>query len=276
MLRTKDKKLKSVAATSGVSAMLGITEPAMFGVNLKLKYPFYGAMLGAALGGGYVTLMNVLNTAPGAAGIVGFVCVPPSSMVHFLIGAAISILGGFGFTYLMSNMKRFNPELEDEAEEVPVSVPSGFACKPGMVYAPVAGTVIPSEEIPDETFAAGVLGRGVGIQPADGFVVAPFDGEISSVTDTHHAVGVTSPDGMELLIHVGVDTVSMNGDGFTCFVQEGQKVKAGDRLITFDRTKIAAAGHPDVVVVLVTNSDDYDSLTIQPGVCKALDKVIQV
>lgn len=252
----------------------------MFGVNLKLKYPFYGAMLGAALGGGYVTLMNVLNTAPGAAGIVGFVCVPPSSMIHFLIGVALAIAGGFGFTYLMSNMKRFNPELaietEDEAEAAPVSVPSGFSCKPGEVYAPVAGTAIPSEEIPDATFAAGVLGRGVGIQPSEGIVVAPFDGEISSVTDTHHAVGVTSPDGMELLIHVGVDTVSMSGDGFTCFVQERQKVKAGEKLIAFDRAKIAAAGHPDVVVVLVTNSDDYDALTICPGACKALDKVIQV
>ena len=94
MLRTKDKKLKSVAATSGVSAMLGITEPAMFGVNLKLKYPFYGAMIGAALGGGYVTLTNVLNTAPGTAGIVGFVCVPAASMLNFLIGTAISIAAG--------------------------------------------------------------------------------------------------------------------------------------------------------------------------------------
>lgn len=116
----------------------------------------------------------------------------------------------------------------------------------------------------------------MGINPAGGIVVAPFDGEISSVTDTRHAVGVTSPDGMELLIHVGVDTVAMQGDGFECFVQEGQQVKAGDRLIAFDRDKIAAAGHPDIVVVLVTNSDDYESLTIQPGPCKALDKVIQV
>ena len=136
--------------------------------------------------------------------------------------------------------------------------------------------VIPSEEIPDETFAAGVLGQGVGIQPENGVVVAPFDGEISSVTDTRHAVGISSPDGMELLIHVGIDTVAMNGDGFECFVQEGQQVKAGDKLIAFDREKIAAAGHPDVVVILVTNSDDYENLTIQTGACNVLDKVIQV
>ena len=136
--------------------------------------------------------------------------------------------------------------------------------------------VIPSEEIPDETFAAGILGQGVGIRPENGVVVAPFDGEISSVTDTRHAVGISSPDGMELLIHVGIDTVAMNGDGFECFVQEGQQVKAGDKLIAFDREKITAAGHPDVVVVLVTNSDDYENLTIQTGACNVLDKVIQV
>ena len=118
--------------------------------------------------------------------------------------------------------------------------------------------------------------RGVGIQPENGVVVAPFDGEISSVTDTRHAVGISSPDGMDLLIHVGIDTVAMNGDGFECFVQEGQQVKAGDKLIAFDREKIAAAGHPDVVVILVTNSDDYENLTIQTGACNVLDKVIQV
>ena len=116
----------------------------------------------------------------------------------------------------------------------------------------------------------------MGIRPDQGVVYAPFDGEISSVTETHHAVGVTSPDGMELLIHVGVDTVAMKGEGFQCFVQEGQRVKAGEKLIAFDRDKIAAAGHSSVVAVLVTNSDDYESLTIQPGPCKALDQVIQV
>lgn len=277
MLTTRDKKTKSVAATSGVSAMLGITEPAMFGVNLKLKYPFYGAMLGSALGGGYVTLMNVLNAAPGSAGIVGFVCVESSSMLHFLIGVAIAGVSGFGFTYAMSRSARFNKELETaSAVETAEDFTPSVECRPGEVYAPVSGKAIPSEEIPDATFAAGVLGRGIGIEPSEGVIVAPFDGEISSVTDTKHAVGIASLDGMELLIHVGVDTVSMNGDGFTCLVQEGQTVRAGERLITFDRAKIAAAGHPDVVVVLVTNSDDYEGLTIQPGSCAALDPVIRV
>lgn len=274
MMTVKDKKTKSVAATSGVSALLGITEPAMFGVNLKLRYPFYGAMLGSALGGGYVTFTNVLNAAPGSAGLVGFVCVQSESMLNFLIGVAIAGVSGFGFTYVMSKSRRFNKELETVAPTV--SGMEKITCQPGTVYAPVSGSAIPSEEIPDETFAAGVLGRGVGIHPTEGFVVAPFNGEISSVTDTKHAVGIQSPDGIELLIHVGVDTVAMQGNGFQCFVQEGQQVRAGDKLIAFDRQKIKQAGHPDCVAVLVTNSDDYDNLIIKTGSCQRLDEIIKV
>ncbi len=111
---------------------------------------------------------------------------------------------------------------------------------------------------------------------AEGVIAAPFDGEITTVAETKHAVGLSSPDGMEVLIHVGVDTVAMNGDGFTALVEEGQKVRAGEPLLTFDRDKIAAAGHPDVVVLLVTNSDDYEGLTIQTGTCKTMEPVIQV
>ena len=136
--------------------------------------------------------------------------------------------------------------------------------------------MIPSEEIPDKTFAAGILGRGVGIQPAEGVAVAPFDGTVVSVTDTKHAVGLSSADGMELVIHVGVDTVEMKGDGFTCFVQEGQAVKAGEKLIAFDREKIRKAGHPDCVAVLVTNSFAYQNLEIKTGECRPLDKIIEV
>lgn len=136
--------------------------------------------------------------------------------------------------------------------------------------------MIPSEEVPDETFAAGVLGRGVGIEHTEGIVVAPFDGVISFTADTKHAVGISSADGIELSIHVGVDTVAMKGDGFQCFVTEGQKVCIGDKLISFDQEKIAAAGHPDVVVVLVSDSDDHKDLAIQVGSRKALDPIFTV
>ena len=123
-------------------------------------------------------------------------------------------------------------------------------------------------DIPDPTFAAGVLGTGVGVWPDDDVVRAPYDGEISSVAETQHAVGITGPGDMEVLIHIGVDTVAMNGDGFQALVKEGDTVKAGQPLVKFDRAKIKAANHPDVVVTLLTNSEDYNSVAY-PGVVNA-------
>lgn len=232
---------------------------------------------GGNIGGVGGFLASILGLK--ATGIPGTLLYLNNQLPYYILTNVVAMAVAFALTYTIG--------YKEEAETAPASkgsgspapapsAPSGIKCAPGTVYAPVSGAVIPSEQIPDETFATGVLGKGVGIQPADGVIAAPFDGEISTVADTRHAVGITSPDGMEVLIHVGVDTVAMNGDGFTALVQEGQKVKAGETLLTFDRTKIAAAQHPDVVVVLVTNSDDYENLTIQPGKCKVLDKVIEV
>ena len=146
-----------------------------------------------------------------------------------------------------------------------------------VFYAPIEGNVIPRESIPDETFASGVLGDGVGIEPEIGEVSAPFDGEISSVTDTRHAIGITGPGGMEVLIHVGVDTVKMNGDGFTLLVGEGEKVKAGQKLMEFDIAKIKAAGYSTTTAVLLTNSDDYKSCNVEKtGMVKKMEKIISV
>ncbi len=264
MLRTKDKKLKSVAATSGVSAMLGITEPAMFGVNLKLKYPFYGAMIGAALGGGYVTMTNVLNTAPGTAGIVGFVCVPAPSMLNFLIGAAISIAAGFLFTYLISNMKKFNKELEKKeisAEEKVKTTADHFpAEEKNVICSPLTGRAIPMHEVPDDTFATEVLGKGMAVIPSEGKVVAPCHGEISTLFDTKHAIGITTKGGTELLIHVGVNTVELEGKHYKAHVAQGDRVKPGQLFLTFDIQKIEEAGYPVVTPVIVANTDDYKTV----------------
>ena len=149
------------------------------------------------------------------------------------------------------------PEAEKPSIEVPTA--SVIRCASGTVLQPVKGKVIAREAIPDDTFASGVLGDGVGIEPSDELVVAPFDGTISSVAESQHAVGVES-NGMEMLIHVGVDTVNMQGDGFTCLVKEGDEVKAGQPLIRFSREKIKAAGYSDTVAVLLTNSDDLEGV----------------
>lgn len=220
--------------------------------------------------------MGIGANAYGVTGIPGFLIVDSGKILPYAILLVIS--GGIAFALTWLVWKEEQPETASApapANEDAAAVPA-IDCKPGTVYAPVSGAVIPSGEIPDETFATGVLGQGVGIQPDVGVIVAPCDGEISTVAETKHAVGISTPDGMELLIHMGVDTVAMNGDGFEAFVQEGQQVKAGDKLITFDRGKIAAAGHPDVVVLLVTNSDDYEDVSIKTGPCKALEQVIQV
>lgn len=151
----------------------------------------------------------------------------------------------------------------EKAEEAPKT--AAIASKPGVVCAPVSGQVVPMSEIPDETFAAGVLGEGVGIKPSESRVAAPCSGTISSVADSQHAVGITSAEGMEVLIHIGVDTVDMAGRGFAARVREGDTVVAGQELISFDRKAIKDAGHPDIVVVLLTNADEFGQLNIAPA-----------
>ena len=271
-VKAKNVKTKSLALPAGLSASLGITEPAIFGVNLRFVKPLVCSMIGAAFGAALGSVIGVYGSAYGVTGFPGFLITTHCTLQYTIM---LAVAGGIAFVLTYIVWKEEVPQTAAKPA-VPVADVYSIECKPGTVYAPVSGTVIPSEEIPDETFAAGVLGRGVGINPDMGIVVAPFDGEISSVTETHHAVGVTSPDGIELLIHVGVDTVAMNGDGFECLVQEGQQVKAGDKLIIFDRDKIAAAKHPDCVVVLVTNADDYENLSVQTGSCKVLDSVITI
>ena len=271
-LKTRNGKTKAVALPSAFSCFMGITEPAIFGVNLRYFRPFICGAIGGAAGAMYASLVGLGASGTGVTGLFGLLlCL--QSPVQYIIMAAISIGVAFVLTWLFGYKDAETAAPAAPKAEKTAQVP--VQCQPGTLYAPVAGTVIPSEEIPDETFAAGVLGRGVGIQPAGNEIVAPFDGEISSVTATRHAVGITSPDGMEVLIHVGVDTVNLQGDGFQCFVQEGQKVKAGERLLSFDRNKIAAAGYSDVVAVLVTNADDDQNLTIQTGACQVLDPILR-
>ena len=274
-LKSKNAKTKTIAIPSALSAALGITEPAIFGVNLRMMKPLVCGMIGGAVGAMFGAVMGIGANAYGVTGIPGFLIVESGKLLPYAILLVISGGIAFALTWMVWKDEESAPAAKKDAAPKEEALPA-IECVPGTVYAPVSGKVIPSEEIPDETFAAGVLGQGVGIEPSEGVIAAPVDGEITTVAETKHAVGLSTPDGMELLIHVGVDTVAMNGDGFAAFVQEGQKVKAGERLLTFDRAKIAAAKHPDVVVVLVTNSDDYENLTIQPGVCKALDPVINV
>ncbi len=259
-IKCRNGKLKSVALPSSLSASLGITEPAIFGVNFRFMKPFIAGVVGGAVGAIFGSLTGLGATTYGVTGIPGLLAINniPVYVIELLISAGIA----FAVTTVI--WKEEQPE-EAPAAAAPaapaIEVPtvSVIRCAAGQVLQPVKGTVIARDQIPDETFASGVLGDGVGIQPADDKVVAPFDGTISSVAESQHAVGVEC-NGMEMLIHVGVDTVNMKGDGFTCLVKEGDAVKAGQPLIIFDRAKIKAAGYSDTVAVLLTNSDDLEGV----------------
>ena len=273
-LKMKNQKTKSVALPSSLSASLGITEPAIFGINFRFMKPFVCGMIGGAAGSLFASWMHATNavgetvkfgaTTYGVTGIPGILAVNnvPVYLIELLIASGIA----FALTWII--WKEEAPKVvtvaagdAPAAPAIEVPTTSVIRCANGVVLQPVKGNVISYEQIPDDTFASGVLGVGVGVEPTDELVVAPFDGEISSVAESKHAVGVSAND-MELLIHVGVDTVNMNGDGFTCLVQEGEQVKAGQPLIRFSREKIKAAGYSDTVAVLLTNSDDLEGVEI--------------
>ena len=260
-IKCRNAKLKSVALPSSLSASLGITEPAIFGVNFRFMKPFIAGVIGGAVGALFGSLTGLGATTYGVTGIPGLLAINniPVYVVELLIASGIAFI--ITTVIWKEEVPEGAPKAEVEAAEAKLEVPtvSVIRCAAGQVLQPVKGIVIPREEIPDDTFASGVLGDGVGIQPDDDKVVAPFDGTISSVADSQHAIGIEA-NGMEMLIHVGVDTVNMQGDGFKCLVKEGDEVKAGQTLITFDRAKINAAGYSDTVAVLLTNSDDLEGV----------------
>lgn len=268
-VKTRNHKRRAVAFPSSLSASLGITEPAIFGVNLRLMKPFVCGMIGGAVGTWFGSVSHLGAKAYGVTGIPGLLTI--NHIPLYLVELAIA--GGIAFALTMVIWKedpaeQDHPEgeedvldaLVEEKEEPNREMPVVIRCEGGEVHAPAYGQIIPRQEIQDATFAEGVLGDGVGIQPEVGLVVAPFDGEIASVAETGHAIGLEGPGEMELLIHVGVDTVQMDGKGFHPLVKEGDTVTAGQKLLEFDREKIAEAGFPDTVVVLLTNSDDYEQV----------------
>lgn len=281
-LKARNYKTKSISIPSALSAALGITEPAIFGVNLRFMKPLVCGMAGGAVGALLGSIFHIGATSYGVTGIPGFLTTLDYS-AQYAIMLAVSFAVAFALTWFTWKEDPEDAKVtaaktddaptatEETAEEVTVD---GTAKK---LYAPIQGTIVPRNEIPDDTFAAGVLGDGVGIDPEEGVVVAPFDGEISSVTDTKHAIGITGPTDMEVLIHVGVDTVNMKGDGFELLVEEGQKVKAGQKLMTFDIAKIKAAGYSPVAAVLLTNSDDYPEFkVVKTGKTQRLEEVFTV
>ena len=259
--KARQQRTKVVAIPSSLSAALGITEPAIFGINLRFFKPIIAGMIGGTVGAFYGAMSGIGAKAYGVTGIPGYLTIAQPFQYTILL----AISGGIAFVLAWIMWHEDEPEA---AEAAPVAAePEGtvefgtvISSSAGEIAQCTAGKVIPYTEIPDPTFAAGTLGQGVGIIPEDEYVYSPIDGEISSVAESKHAIGISGENDMEVLIHVGVDTVEMKGDGFVDYVKEGDKVKKGQKLMKFDRAKIKAANHPDTVVLLLTNSDDYEGV----------------
>lgn len=281
-VKTKNARTKSMALPSAFSAFMGITEPAIFGVNMRYFKPFVCGCIGGACGALFASITQLGASGTGVTGLFGvLLClnmpIPYILMMAISIGVSFALTWIFGYKDEEPQKQKVSENITEEPVRESAEKETVQENMEKVIYAPIQGNVILRESIPDETFASGVLGDGVGIEPEIGEVVAPFYGEISSVTETRHAIGITGPGGMELLIHVGVDTVKMNGDGFMVFVAEGDKVKAGQKLMTFDISKIKAAGYSTTAAVLLTNSDDYSSCNVvKTGMTKQMEKMIVV
>ena len=263
-LKAQSNKTKVIAVPSALSAALGITEPAIFGVNLRFYKPFVAGMVGGAIGSIFGAITGIGATAYGVTGIPGYLTINNAGVytVLLLVSGGIAFAGTWSFWKEEVKKPVNKPADEAAAETGKFEQKPVITCEAGTILAPIDGNVIPQDKIPDETFASGVLGAGVGIEPEGEVVYAPFDGEVSSVADSKHAIGLSGPGDMEVLIHVGVDTVAMNGEGFEPLVEDGDKVKAGQPILRFSKAAIKAADHPDVVVVLLTNSDDYNEVSV--------------
>lgn len=284
-LKNKDPEKRGIGFGSLASALCGVTEPAIYSIALPNFKLFVCAWIGGGISGGILGALGGKMYTMAGDGLFRIpAMINPEgldiSFYGFIICALISFAVSAVLAFIMADSGV--EEAEQVAEQMDTDMNNHVLeenkmisdNKETIIYAPVSGKVICREDIPDETFASGIMGEGVGIKPEEEIIVAPFDGEITSVVDTGHAVGLTSFDGVELLIHVGVDTVKMQGDGFQVFVTEGQKVKTGEKLLKFDRDKIRKAGYSDTTAVLVTNSDDYSSVKTVAENVKQKDTVI--
>ena len=257
LFKTKDVKLKSICSAAGVSALLGITEPAMFGVTLKLRYPFYAAMAGSAVGSAWCALFHILAQALGAAGLPGFISVLPQDWAMFGIGLLLSMLTSAIVTLFFWNKIEESSQTEkkqSKKEETPVIDEE----QPLVLLSAVNGKVQDVTKSSDAAFASGGMGKGVCIDPTDNMIYAPCDGKVAFTFPTKHALGLVSDQGVEIMIHCGIDTVNMEGEGFETLVSQGEHVHARTPLIRFDSEKIKAAGNSDQTMMIITNSDQYD------------------
>ena len=280
-VKTKNPKLKTLAFPAALSAFLGITEPAIFGVNLRFRKPFFLSLIAGAIGGGLASILGLAGTGNGITIIPGtMLYVGNGQLLQYLLMVAVSFVLGFALTYMFGyeDEKEVASEVATERlvqEETTGNIP--VAPQNETIQTPIVGDVVALENVNDPVFSSGAMGQGIAVKPSQGVVYAPADAEVSIAFATGHAYGLKTANGAEILIHVGIDTVTMNGEGFEQKVAQGDKVKAGDVLGTFDSNKIAAAGLDDTTMVIVTNTADYASVTpVASGSVVKGDAIIEV
>ena len=281
-VKTKNPKLKTLAFPAALSAFLGITEPAIFGVNLRYRKPFFLSLIAGAVGGGLASILGLAGTGNGITIIPGtMLYIGNGQLPQYLLMVAVSFALGFALTYMFG--------YEDEVEEVAGAISETdrlteeavtgnlVSLSEGVIQTSIVGDVVALSNVNDPVFSSGAMGQGIAVKPSQDVVYAPADAEVTIVFPTGHAYGLRTANGAEILIHVGIDTVSMNGEGFNQKVNQGDKVKAGDVLGTFDSAKIAAAGLDNTTMVIVTNTADFASVNpVASGSVAKGDAVIEV
>lgn len=266
-LKTRNHKRKAVALPASLSAFLGITEPAIFGVNLRFMRPFIAACIGGAAGALVAGWLHVSATAYGITGIFG-ILITTHNLLQYLLVMAVAFAVSFLLTMVLYR--------EEQADE-PAPTPGPGNKAQETIASPLSGAVVSLKDVPDATFAEGLLGTGAAVEPTEGKVVAPCDAIVSMLPDTLHAIGLTLPDGVELLIHVGINTVELKGKGFTALVKQGDTVTTGQTLLTFDPAFLKQKGYPTVTSIIVTNPEPYAGSTlIANGAVQALSPLLHL
>ena len=266
-LKSKDDELKSLALPSFISGMFGVTEPAIYGVTLPRIKMFILSCVGGAVCGAFMMITNTMMysfSGLGVFAILGLLNPANPNVVVAALCAIVPFVFSFVAAWFLYSEKPAakTAPAPAAAPEAPKAVPAAAGTGTAVVCAAARGKVLSMEDIPDPVFSQGVLGQCCGIEPVEGKVYAPVDGEVTNIADSKHAIGFDGPSGTEILIHVGVDTVDMNGDGFQPQVKVGDKVKKGQLVLTMDMGKIKAAGHPSTVITIITNSDDFASVEL--------------
>ena len=283
-LKTKTVKTKSLAVPSGISCLLGITEPAIFGVNLPKVKPFVCGMAGAACGAFVCYLTQLAATGTGVTGIFGLLlCV--KQPVQYIIMFVVAFGVAFGLTSAIykdedkPKKKVAAPTPKPETSTSTTAAPSAKAAAttgPEAIVSPMAGEAISMTAVSDPVFASEAMGKGAAVEPTEGKVFAPADGSITMVAETGHAIGLLSEGGVEILIHIGIDTVNLKGGPFTAKCQAGESVKKGDLLMDVDLGAIKEANLPATTMVIITNTDDFSSVEGHTGTVKVGDTLIDI